>query len=164
MNKGPNKQVPHTVESTLRLPPRVTEPRNLVLQLEAAIGDKAQLPPQLLAPTREDIARNNKRLKALPRNLQGIESFLPELKKKTASDVLRILSDRYTANPNPTNASALQFAVNRITTCAPIDSQMKYAITKAVEVLYVRSASYGYTGQPEKANEQGSKRASTSHR
>ena len=97
MNKGPNKQVPHTVESTLRLPPRVTEPRNLVLQLEAAMGDKAQLPPQLLAPTREDIARNNKRLKALPRNLQGIESFLPELKKKTASDVLRILSDRLRA-------------------------------------------------------------------
>jgi hypothetical protein len=52
------------------------------------------------------------------------------------------LSERFKADPTPANASLLQFAVNRVTTCGPVDAQMKKEITKALAVLHEKEKSH----------------------
>ena len=135
MSTNPNEQAHLVSESpTLPLPPP-SNPRRLAVQSESATGERGEPPPQLEPITRDDIARNNLRLKALPANLRNLEAFLPEIQKKTPVEVLQILRDRYVADPNPANASLLQYAVNRITTGGPVDTDMKEAIARAIEVL-----------------------------
>jgi hypothetical protein len=123
----------HLESPTLPLPPPEPPPE---IQAESATVEKGQPAPHIALPTREDIAKNNLQLKPLPSNLGGIDAFLPELRKKKPMEVLQILQDRYSAEPNPANSSLLQYAVNRITTAGPVDAQIRDAIAQAVEVLH----------------------------
>jgi hypothetical protein len=123
VNRNPNGKIRLSVESpTLPLPP----PR----------GKKAEPPPHIAPLTRDDIARNDLRAKALPPNLYDIEKFLPELRKQKPEQALHILSERFRQNPTPANAGLLQHVVNRIASSRAVDQHMKGEITKAIKVLH----------------------------
>ncbi len=113
------------------------------VQAAAEVASKAEFPSHLAPVTREDIARNNRCLKAMPPHLQSIENFLPELKKKKPEQVLHILGERYSRSPTAANATLLQHAVNRITTTGAVEPHIKRAITAATEVLHRKSAADG---------------------
>ena len=131
---SPDPADPSVLSPTLPLPPPREEASRF--HAEGAVGAEVERPPHHVAVTRDDIARNNLRLKALPASLRNLEAFLPQLQSKKPADVLGILRDRFAADPSPANASLLQHAVNRITTCGPVDAQLKRDIAKAVEVLH----------------------------
>jgi hypothetical protein len=123
-------------------PPREQAQIQRTPQPETGMAAKAE-PPSYLAPlTREDVARNAQRLKSLPTNLHGLEAFLPELEKMKPAELLHVLQARFTKDPNPANAALLQYGINRITTCGPVDPHIRDAITKAVEALHKPSAAH----------------------
>jgi hypothetical protein len=118
-----------------------TDPQTAHVSEESESGAvaRAEVPPHIKPPTREDIARNNVGLRALPAGLNDFEAFLPELCKQKPEGALQILGKRYSGDPSAANAALLQRAVNRITTSGTVDARLKGQIDKAVKLLHEKS-------------------------
>jgi hypothetical protein len=111
-----------------------------VVQAEAGTIARAEPPAHISPLTREDVARNNLSLRALPAHLQDIEKFVPQLQKKKPGQILKLLTERYVADPSAANAGLLQHAINRITCRGAPDAHLKREIADAVQTLHKKSS------------------------
>jgi hypothetical protein len=130
---------------TLPLPPPEPDrtagksPENETFQSYGGAIARAE-PPWHIAPlTREDVARNNLALTALPTHLWDIEKFIPALRAKKPDQVIKFLGERYAADPSAANAGLLQHAINRITTSGAPEAHITHEIREAIALLHKRT-------------------------
>ena len=123
---------------------RLTERANNIRQ-SGKIGDATTKPsrrirsvgssPFAIKATPEEMKANdltNIRRRGL---LANIGKFLPELANQTPQKALSFLTEEYQRHPSETNQFLIQDAINPLTHVGELDTESKYIVSKAVEVL-----------------------------